>query len=87
MMTARRIFVTQLKEGSFPGEVVRGAVLADSSTAEIYLVVRGHGLAGLADPGILGAQTSTFMGGWESHECGDVQFVVIGQAMESADDD
>jgi hypothetical protein len=80
-------FKTRLKEGSFPGEILFGAGLTDADTAEILLVVRGHGPAALDDPGMLEAQTSTFMGGCEVHECVDVQFAVIGQAMESADDD
>jgi hypothetical protein len=80
-------FKTRLKEGSFPGEILLGAGLTDAATAEIHLVVRGHGPAALDDPGMLEAQTSTFMGGCEAHECVDVQFAVIGQAMEPADDD
>ncbi len=81
-------FKTRLKEGSFPGEILFGMGLTDAASAEIQLVVRGHGPAAVDDPGMLQAQTSTFMGGCEIFECVDSQFAVIGQAMEfDADDD
>ncbi|HIF97257.1 MAG TPA: hypothetical protein EYQ54_09580 [Myxococcales bacterium] len=80
-------FKTGLKEGSFPGEILLGIGLTDAAAAEILLVVRGHGPAAIHDPGMLEAQTSTFMGGCETNECVDVQFAVVGQAMEPVDDD
>jgi hypothetical protein len=61
--------------------------LTDAASAEIHLVVRSHGSAALDDPAMLEAQTSTFMGGCETLGCEDVQFAVVGQAMEFADDD
>jgi len=80
-------FKTRLKEGAFPGEILLGMGLTDAASAEIHLVVRGHGPAALDDPAMLEAQTSTFMGGCETLGCEDVQFAVVGQAMEFADDD
>ncbi|MDG2333826.1 MAG: hypothetical protein P8Q97_06320 [Myxococcota bacterium] len=80
-------FKTRLREGSFPGQILFGMGLTDADAAEIHLVVRGHGPAALDDPAMLEAQISTFMGGCETLECVDVQFAVIGQAMEAADDD
>ena len=61
--------------------------LTDAAAAEIHLVVRGHGPAAIHDPEMLEAQTSTFMGGCETLGCVDVQFAVVGQKMEPADDD
>lgn len=79
-------FETVLIEGMPPGEVRTGDGLTDAANAEVHLVVRCHGPAAVDNPELLEAQLTTFTGGCDLFGCENVQFAILGRAMEEEDD-
>jgi hypothetical protein len=70
-------FEAILVEGEAAGEILLGDGISNAATAEVQLVVRGHGPAS-SDPYVLADQLSLFMGGCDLNDCIDEQMVSLG---------